>query len=261
MLKEYRIFYIFARGITFSLRNVKVKVYNVYMDILVSGKELSIDWDWVRQELIKKEKIGFFDKKASSKIIHSCTESCLKKAKELSHPAAYSLKLRVNSIIRNKIKLEKGFILTGRWLAQLLKGAKDVRLFLVTIGDGIEHAATSMMHKGERLEGYILDRIGSFAVESLAEDAENLLRKRYEAKGKSVSVRVSPGYCDWPIEEQEIMCRAMDFSRIGVSLTKSFMMVPKKSISGLVGIGPKGHFLNTGSPCSRCKTSGCSYRR
>jgi len=71
------------------------------------------------------------------------------------------------------IKLEKGTVFTGKHLARFLKGAGDVRLFLVTIGDGIEHAATSLMHKGEHLHGYILDRIGSLAVEFLAENLEN----------------------------------------------------------------------------------------
>jgi len=231
------------------------------MDITLSGKDLVIDWDGVRDLLIKKERIGPFDKNTSAKALYACVDACLKKAGDLVHPEACSIKRRVISIGRNTIKLEKGTVFTGKRLALFLKGAREARIFLVTIGDGIEHAATSLMHKGEHLHGYILDRIGSLAVESAAENMENLLRKKYEAKGKSVSIRVSPGYCDWPVEEQEALERAIDFSRIGVSLTKSCMMVPKKSISGMVGIGPKGHFVKAGSPCSLCKTSSCSYRR
>lgn len=231
------------------------------MDIVISGKDLAIDWNWVRNELLRKERISSFDKNASAKALNACVETCLKKARELTHPDACSIKRRVISIQRNTVKLEKGTAFTGKRLAIFLKGAKDARLFLVTIGDGIEHTATSLMHKGDHLEGYILDRIGSLVVESLAESMENIFRKKYESKGRSVSMRVSPGYCDWPVEEQEELARALDFSRIGVSLTKSCMMVPKKSISGLVGIGPKGNFTKAASPCSLCKTTGCSYRR
>lgn len=231
------------------------------MDVIISGKDLAIDWGWVRRELIKKEKIGAFDRNATAKTLQACIDTCLKKAHNLARPEACSVKRRVVSIGRNGVKLDKGIVLKGKKLSLCLKGAGHVRIFLVTIGDGIEHSATSLMHKGEHLHGYILDRIGSLAVESAAEGAERMFRERYESKGNSVSMRISPGYCDWPVEEQETLCRALDFSRIGVSLTGSFMMVPKKSISGLVGIGPRGRFVERVSPCSICKTTDCSYRR
>ena len=74
-------------------------------------------------------------------------------------------------------------------------------------------------------------------------------------------MRVSPGYCDWPVEQQAELAKALDFSKIGVSLTGTFMMVPKKSISAMVGIAPEGRFAEADSPCSICTTKKCSYRR
>lgn len=231
------------------------------MDITLSAKDIAIDWDWVRDELVKKERIGSFDKKASSEAIRACVDECLASARSLAQPKIISARMRVVSARRNTARLERGITFTGKRLVASLNDAQFVRLFLITIGDGIEHLATSLMHRNEHLHGYILDRIGSLAVESAANAAEGVLRRRYESKGKSVSMRVSPGYCDWPIEEQAEVARALDFSRIGVSITRTQMMVPKKSISGLVAIAPKGRYTGNTSPCGVCDTKGCSYRR
>ena len=134
-------------------------------------------------------------------------------------------------------------------------------IFLVTIGEGIESAASSGIKGSEPLEGYLLDRIGSFAVESLAQAVEKKIRKDYSILRKSISSRYSPGYCDWPIEEQHMLAKILDFSKIGVSLNESCMMSPKKSISAIVAIADKGIFTESGSTCEICEKKDCSYRR
>lgn len=231
------------------------------MNVTISGKDAAINWGWVREELAKKERLNSFDKKLSSSLIQRSVDECAVRAEILARTNAVSARLRIISSRRGVVKLERGIVFTGKRLAEFLSGAQFVRLFLVTIGENLEHTATLLMHQGEHLHGYILDRIGSFAVESAANHIEIALRQKYELNNKSVSMRISPGYCDWPIEEQAMFSRALDFGRCGVSLTKSFMMVPKKSISGLVAVAPKGSFSATGSPCSACTMRSCSYRR
>jgi cobalamin-dependent methionine synthase I len=74
-------------------------------------------------------------------------------------------------------------------------------------------------------------------------------------------MRFSPGYCDWPVEEQRILDGILDFSKIGVRLTDSYMMAPKKSVSGVVGIGPKNIFSGSRSQCEICGDKECGYKR
>jgi cobalamin-dependent methionine synthase I len=114
---------------------------------------------------------------------------------------------------------------------------------------------------GDALRGYLLDRIGSIAVESLAQEAEDALTAEYAKKEKSVSMRFSPGYCDWAIEEQFKLSRILDFQKAGVKLTEKCMMVPKKSISAACAVGPKGLFSRKKSHCSLCAQDECAYRR
>ena len=131
----------------------------------------------------------------------------------------------------------------------------------MTIGERIENAASELTKGKEPLEGYLLDRLGSFAVESLAESVEKKIRRDYLRIRKSVSMRYSPGYCDWPIEEQRILAKELDFSKIGVTLNESCMMTPKKSISAIVAIADSGVFTESGSTCEICEKKDCSYRR
>jgi cobalamin-dependent methionine synthase I len=142
-----------------------------------------------------------------------------------------------------------------------MKGATEIYAFLVTIGKDVEDAATSCMDSGDHLLGYLLDRAGSFAVESLAKNTEDALRRALAPKDLSVSMRFSPGYCDWPVEEQFKLIKIIDFAKAGVTLTKSCVMIPKKSISAVVGIGPKELFAKAKSPCALCNMKVCDYRR
>ncbi|MDD5137031.1 MAG: vitamin B12 dependent-methionine synthase activation domain-containing protein, partial [Candidatus Omnitrophica bacterium] len=108
---------------------------------------------------------------------------------------------------------------------------------------------------------YLLDRVGSFAVESMAKNIEETLRKKLARKNLSVSMRFSPGYCDWPIEEQFKLAKIIDFDKAGVSLTESCVMIPRKSITAIVGVGPKDLFKEVRSPCAACNMKVCDYRR
>jgi cobalamin-dependent methionine synthase I len=54
---------------------------------------------------------------------------------------------------------------------------------------------------------------------------------------KSIYRRLSPGYGDWPIADQEKIFAVLDPDKnIGVKLTDSHIMIPEKSTSGIMGI-------------------------
>ncbi len=223
--------------------------------------DLKIDWNWVKKELSEKERIPNTTKGGPKHIIHVAVDSCIEEAKSLANPRIISETKKVALLKPNFVEIEGSVRFSGRRLASYLKDSSDVCLFLVTIGNLLEDKASAYMARGEPLYGYLLDKIGALAAESVAESVEENLRKIYLGKGKSVSMRLSPGYCDWPIEEQFILAKALDFSKAGVSLTKQCMMVPRKSISAMVGIGPKGLFSKRESQCEICDKKECDYRR
>ncbi|MDO8525621.1 MAG: vitamin B12 dependent-methionine synthase activation domain-containing protein, partial [Candidatus Omnitrophota bacterium] len=162
---------------------------------------------------------------------------------------------------RGSLELDGGIIFSAKELSSHMTGAVEICAFLATIGSGIEEEASSDMKFGDHLGGYLLDRIGSFAVESLAKNTEDGLRRSLISRDLSVSMRFSPGYCDWPIEDQFKLAKIIDFAGIGVTLTENCMMIPKKSITAIVGVGPKELFSKILSPCAACNMKVCGYRR
>ena len=203
----------------------------------------TIDWKWVKREIVRHEHI----KKAS--ILRALCEA-LNDARGLAQPKVVSALRPVPSIG-----------IGGKRITSYLKNAEKACIFLVTIGGLLERAATKRMASGDALEGYLLDKAGSLAAESLAEVFEVNLRKEMARAGRSVSRRMSPGYCDWPIEDQLKLNRILRFSKAGVRLTQSRMMIPRKSVSGILGIGAKGVYSKAESLCTTCRKKDCTYKR
>jgi len=229
--------------------------------VVNSGHHIGIDWVWVKNELRVRERISAIDDTDRGIAISKILNECLNRARSLSKPNYIRAIKKISLIGENFIEIEGGVRFSTGKIAQYIKGSGSIIIFLVTIGDEIEKIAGKLTSGNEPLQGYLLDRIGSFAVESLAESIEKKIRKDYSKLKMSVSQRYSPGYCDWPIEEQRILAKALDFSAIGVSLTESCMMRPKKSISAVVAIAGKGIFTKSGSTCGICEKKDCSYRR
>jgi len=229
--------------------------------LLFSKNKAAVDWAWVKNELKKREGICSDDNSERGKSIAKSLDESLLKAKALSKPNYIHAAKKIAAAGENFIELEGGIRFLSGSISKYIKDASHVVIFLVTIGDEIESAASDLTKGKEPLEGYLLDRIGSFAVESLAESVEKKIRKDYSILKKSVSRRYSPGYCDWPIEEQRVLTEVLDFSKIGVSLTEGCMMHPKKSISAVVAIADKGIFIESGSTCGICEKKDCGYRR
>jgi hypothetical protein len=105
----------------------------------------------------------------------------------------------------------------------------------------------------------VLDAVGSEAVEEVTCLLEGRLRERAMAGDAKISLRYSPGYCDWDITQQKALFRAFDGNSLRVKLTEGCLMIPRKSVSGIIGIG-LDHSI-TLSPCLSCNKKDCPSRR
>jgi len=74
-------------------------------------------------------------------------------------------------------------------------------------------------------------------------------------------MRYSPGYCGMDLGEQRNLFQLASAEAVGIVLGASLLMEPLKSISGIVGLGPKAEVGIHLSPCERCPLVGCHMRR
>jgi hypothetical protein len=132
---------------------------------------------------------------------------------------------------------------------------------ICTVGDAIETRVGSLFAERELPLAVMLDSVGSAAVESLAEYANDLLCQSGLRDGLRVTNRISPGYAGWDTAEQAALWRLCPGEPIGVAINAACFMTPAKTISFLVGIGPEARVDHYFTQCRRCWMSDCAYRR
>ncbi len=109
--------------------------------------------------------------------------------------------------------------------------ASRVALCVSTIGPRLEEASAEHFRRNDDLRGLILDALGSDAVGRLGRMADRFLAEKALALGLWPSKRYAPGYKGWDVCEQAFLFSVVPAAEIGVSLTESWMMVPRKSYS------------------------------
>ncbi|HWM76091.1 MAG TPA: vitamin B12 dependent-methionine synthase activation domain-containing protein [Methylomirabilota bacterium] len=132
---------------------------------------------------------------------------------------------------------------------------------ICTVGRAIEDRVRELWDERELPLAMMLDSVGSAAVESLAEYVNDLLCQAAIPAELKVTNRVSPGYAGWDTAEQAALFRLCPGLPIDVTLNDSCVMVPGKSISILVGIGPAARVDHYFTQCRRCWMRDCAYRR
>lgn len=109
-------------------------------------------------------------------------------------------------------------------------------------------------------ERVALDQTASSVMELVMDVAQEKIKKTCLA-GEGISQRYSPGYCDWPIEGQKTMASLLPLDKLGIRLTSSYLMSPRKSVTALFGLGDEKIMKEYGNTCTRCTQHNCPFRR
>ena len=109
--------------------------------------------------------------------------------------------------------------------------AEKVALCICTIGPELEKEIKELMSENEMLRALILDSLGSEAAEEVAVQSDRILAEKAREMSLWPSKRFSPGYGKWDIREQQYVFSVLPGESIGVRLTESCMMIPRKSVS------------------------------
>lgn len=168
----------------------------------------------------------------------------------------------LEEVTASAIQLEDGPRLRSAKMARALRGCEAAVCFAATIGPGIEEEINQLTKDNHLSDAYIVDTIGSVAVERLVESFyESVALDRRKIDG-GVTLRFSPGYCDWPLAEQRKLFDLLDSDFINVEINDSCLMNPRKSVSGLFGLSASvQETAEPYNPCMRCGKTDCIARR
>ncbi|MFP4059149.1 MAG: vitamin B12 dependent-methionine synthase activation domain-containing protein [Bacteroidota bacterium] len=140
-----------------------------------------------------------------------------------------------------------------------LRKAEKMAVFACTAGENIEKHSRTLMKTGDMLAGYILDVIGSLAVEKAMDIIQENLKQKLSKEELKITNRYSPGYCEWNVNEQHKLFSLLPENFCGIKLSSTALMHPIKSVSGFIGIGKEVNFNNY--TCKFCNSKNCIYRK
>jgi hypothetical protein len=173
-------------------------------------------------------------------------------------PTAILHTVRVIEHRHEQILLEGENKMTGELVSRHLSGAVQIASVVCTIGMELETEIEHLMNS-DPMYAMALDGLGNAAVEKFAQQVCARIGEQAQVEGLTTSAPLSPGEPDWPVEVgQPQVFALLDPSRIGITLTSGGMMVPKKSISFVVGIGPEMTQIDMCELCSLRER--CHYR-
>ena len=147
----------------------------------------------------------------------------------------------------------------GKIILRQLRGSEAYALFVCTSGTEYEAYQQRLKEQGDMVRVFIADALGSVIAEKCADQMEATLQENIDKLGWHHTNRFSPGYCGWHVSQQQLLFPLFEGHTCGVQLTDSSLMVPIKSVSGIIGIGKKVRKLDY--TCGLCDFQQCYKRK
>jgi len=157
------------------------------------------------------------------------------------------------------IRVQDKLFEAGKVVYNMLKKSEQLYVFLCTAGKGMSEWSRNLFIDGDLLKGYLVDMAGSLIVDL----AVDILEKNIEIEAADnemfITNRYSPGYCNWNVSEQQQLFSFFPENFCGVSLSSSSLMLPEKSVSGMIGAGAK--VKKVPYTCAICGMENCLYSK
>ena len=148
--------------------------------------------------------------------------------------------------------------LNGGLAKKMLSGCSRVILLCCTLGEAFD-ALLRAAQARDMARAVMLDACGSAYVEAACDMAEKAIAARHP--GQYLTDRFSPGYGDLPLSLQPQLLQTLDAPRrVGVTCTDSFLMIPAKSVTAVIGLSdtPRSSRIRGCAFCSM--RDHCPYR-
>jgi hypothetical protein len=139
-----------------------------------------------------------------------------------------------------------------------LRKSERAALFVSTIGKTMETWSKKLAAEGDATLSYLVDAVASATEEQTTDVLHDHIENQMHLRGLKITNRYSPGYCDWSVSEQHLLFSFFPPGFCGITLTDSALMVPIKSVSGIIGVGTAVKRVDY--TCDSCGLKDCTYR-
>ena len=188
---------------------------------------------------------------------------CIKETKnEIDTKYVYQIYDIKKDLNLNTVQFENtNLILKSKDISELLRDCDKCVLMCATLGFNIEKNIRRYSYNN-LTKGIIIDACATTSIEEVCDLVQDSILDKVAKEGKSLTMRYSPGYGDLDISANRDILNVLDAHRkIGVTVTNTGIMIPRKSVVALIGITNEkiGKVKRT---CENCSNRfNCEYRR
>lgn len=194
----------------------------------------------------------------ADEVLHALADSCEQRLLPLISPKYIHRVCTLDSADNGILCREIGLCLTGEDIAAHLKNCTHAVLFCATLSQGADRAVR-MAQTEDVAAGLLTDAMASAAIEQVCDSAESEILAGLP--DFHATWRFSPGYGDLPLALQGEFLDALDAPRrIGVCVSDSGILIPRKSVTAILGLCDKPIERHR-KGCAACNfVSTCPYR-
>lgn len=194
--------------------------------------------------------------------LNNLIDLCITEIRETSKPL-YTYK------IFDLEKTEEGIsvlgtklILKGKDIYNHLKDARKCAIMAATLGIGVDNKIR-ITERTNMTKSVILDSCATEFIEKICDKAEEEISNLAKIKNFNTNFRYGPGYGDLPIEIQGDVISVLNANKsIGLTTTTSSVLIPRKSVTAIIGFLDEDAKISKIKNCNICKLrETCNFRR
>jgi len=140
----------------------------------------------------------------------------------------------------SKTLLPEDVVFESRDLASFLDGCNEIALIAATTGEYIIGEIQKAAAGHQLTRGVVFDAVASETVDAALNWITAYLRQVLRRENKAPRRgRFSAGYGDFTLQNQKRIFELLELQRLGVRINESFILIPEKSVTAVVGIRSK----------------------
>ncbi len=162
----------------------------------------------------------------------------------------------------NTVEFENtNLILKSKDISELFRDCDKCILMCATLGFNIEKNIRRYSYN-DLTKGIIVDACATTSIEEICDLIQDNILQEVCKEGKSLTMRYSPGYGDLDISANRDILNVLDAHRkIGVTVTNTGIMLPRKTVVALIGI-TNNKIEKVKRTCENCSNRfNCEYKR
>ncbi|WP_455542793.1 vitamin B12 dependent-methionine synthase activation domain-containing protein [Intestinibacter sp.] len=162
----------------------------------------------------------------------------------------------------NTVEFENtNLILKSKDISELFRDCDKCILMCATLGFNIEKNIRRYSYN-DLTKGIIVDACATTSIEEICDLIQDNILQEVCEEGKSLTMRYSPGYGDLDISANRDILNVLDAHRkIGVTVTNTGIMLPRKTVVALIGI-TNNKIEKVKRTCENCSNRfNCEYKR